>query len=359
MDRLVYCPGSLAAEKGLPELPRKDGTTDTGNKVHAALETGDNEGLEMSALEIMEHLVEMENHAVAQFTVDFNLQGTPKIVRETRFWIWDRNTLDPVASAKPDVAYVFPTHALVVNYKTGFKTPTASEVNWQSRTEVVALWSEYPSLEVIRGATAQSRLSSHFDSADYHEEDLRRIEREIMHASWRARQPGASRVPGEWCRWCRAQAFCRECATYAMVVQAGLPAMPDQLGIVQAIQRLTPAELGFIYRRKSTIEVIFDSVKARLQNLPEADLAAAGYTLGAGNNYTKVADVPKAFSALSALLTDDERIECIDLTMGRVIDKVATKQNISAKKAKELVHATLAEFLSSKVGNPKLKPIHG
>lgn len=361
-DRLVRCPGSWQAEQGLPELPTQQVTQD-GDDIHAAVETGDDSDLGLTQKEIVAKLREMEEREVANFADHYNLAGPAKVIREERFWIRDWITLERVASARPDVIHLFPGgYTFVGNFKTGFADLTPSELNWQCRLEVLAVWhgilDHATTVKVIRGALLSSRLSTTFDSTDYNLDDLITLENAIRTTLWRAKHLHSERVPGRHCRYCKAQGVCREAATYSLVVASQVPQLDKpELAAVEAVSRMTPAELAFVFKRKTTIEAIFKSVTERLKSLPKDDLAAVGYQLAPGVNGIEVTDFAGAFQALGNLLSPEERVQCAKLLLGRAEELIAAKNATSKKAAKEQLRTTLAEWTIPKIGNPRLKPV--
>lgn len=366
MDRLYHCPGSRAAQLGLPELPPKQVTTD-GTEIHGALETGDHEDLEVDAKEIAANITRVEEAEVAKWAEDFGVRHWEchrEGGEQQRYWIRNRVTLEPIASARPDVLFVskspdLSAAALVINYKTGYKDQAPSERNWQTKTEVISSWHEYAHVERFRGAILASRLSTKFDYADYELDDLKRVESELRHIVWRSEQPDAPRVPGPHCTYCRAQGFCKEAAAYSLIPHVDVPVTKkkDEFNIVQAVQAMTPAELGFMYQRKPTVESIYEQIENRLKNLPAAELAKAGYKLVDGiTTYPIPAEsVIDCFTKLSPLLTDEERVRCINIVRGRADAIVAEKKGISKESAKALVIETLG--LAPKEGNKRLKAL--
>ena len=358
MPRYAACAGSRAMEQGLPEPP-SDSTQETGVNVHAAMETGDDSDLEMDEKDIAAKLREFEEREVASWREDFSL-GTPIVIREQRMWIRDRKTLDPVASARPDVVFTSGVHGAVVNYKSGFAQQTPSDRNWQCRTEVIALWHEHPDLEHIRGAILASRLNTKFDATDYDVNDLRRIETELRHILWRTQQSDAPRVPGAHCRWCKARGVCREAAVYGMIVQADMPlakGKPDQIDLLARVARMSPAELAFVHERRATMDIVFGAVEHALKQLPKDTLESVGYKLVDGNKNYPIPDeiVPTAWQKLLEVLSEEERIQTIKITRGKVETLLRDKEGLTKDAAKERVIKLLG--LQEKIGNHKLKKI--
>lgn len=360
IDKLANCPGSFAAEQGLSPLPEQDVTKD-GTNIHQALADGDDSNLPTTQREIAQHLANMEKRELETWISDFNLNTAEmKSVREHRFWLRDPKTLELLASAKPDVVYVQGQHALIVDFKSGFKDPSPSESNWQLRVQSIAIHQEYPYFEHIRSATAHSRLSSKFDATDYTLDDLRRVRRAFVDVLWRAKQPDAPRVPGPHCRYCKANGLCREKAVYDSIAASQLPVRSgksDQMALIQAVGLLTPPELAHLWRRKSSMETAYNAIEFRMKSLPKDVLADLGYELAPGNKNKEITDVATAFQRLATVLTDDERMQCLNIVRGRTADKLAERTNISKKAAQEQIDQALGDVLIEKPGNPRLKEL--
>ena len=362
MDRYAYCAGSANACRGLPEL-RKQKVTAEGTRIHDALHTGDDDDLELTEKEIADKLRNIEQSALTQWMEEFDLGGKGTVVfRETRFWIRNRTTLEPIASAKPDVVFLCGSHALGINFKSGYAESTPSEVSWQCRTEAIAFWHEHPEVEHARWGIAASRLSSKLDTTDYSAVELQRVNREIEHVVWRSEQPDAPRVPGAHCRWCRAQTACREAATYSLIASHGMPVAladgtPNELAIIDRVGRMTPQELAFVHEREAIARVVFDSVETRMKTLPKEVLEPLGYMVAPGNENKEIVDVPKAFARLSTLLTDIERVQCIKITRGKAAKLLTDRTKVSKKKAGELIDSAIGDAMVDKTGQSRLKKL--
>lgn len=359
MDKFAKCPGSWAAERGMTELPML-AVTQAGTDIHEAMESDEDENLDVSEKEITERLREMRERETINFKAYYNTPHEAKIIVEERFWIRNRRTLELLSSARPDYCCVPGDGnfaALVINWKTGYKKPTPSELSWQSRTEVISLWHQFPKLKIIRGAFASSRLSTEWDSTDYTLEDLERIEMELFHVVWRTKQPHAERVPGPHCRYCRANGICREKAVYDLIIASYVPIVdgkPDQLAVLESVGKLMPKEMGFLYDRKLSVTTGYDNLKARMLALPDDVLAEAGHKKGPGNQNKVIVDVPTAFLRLGKLLTDAERAQCIKIVRGPAAEILAEKENITKKTAGERILEALGDTVVDKPGNPKL-----
>ena len=224
--RIVNCPGSLAAEKGLPDLPAEQ-VTEEGTAIHEAAETGDTSELSGDPAAIAKRLRAMEDRVLEQWLADIpNYDGTiPQRHAEVRLWIRDRKTLELTASAQLDVLRVYEKWCLIIDFKTGFNDAPPADRNWQLLTQAICVHHEFPKVERFRVAIAASRLSSKLDIAEYSLADLEHADKELLHVLWLAKQSDAQRRPGEHCRWCKAKGICPEAATFSLVTQQRLGLM--------------------------------------------------------------------------------------------------------------------------------------
>lgn len=362
IDRRWHCPGSAAAEKDLTELKTED-VTDTGTRIHEALESGDDEDLELSEKEVKTRIAHLEEFAVAQWKEHFKVEAVKTVTREERFWIHDPETLKPIASAQPDVVYdgitIYGSEVgLVLNYKTGFAKQTPSERNWQCKTEVLAI-SEDHQFTSIRGGIVASRLYSKLDTTDYTVEDIVNIGRDLRFAFWRSMQPDAPRNPGPHCRWCKARGVCPESATYAMVTAKGteLAGLKSPIDVNALITRLDPSDLKRIWERKSLVEQIVEGSVERLKMLPPETLTLIGLQLAPGNRLKPITDVKKAWERLEKELGHDAMLNVISIARGKAAEVLCEQKGISLKKAKEEVDVILGDAITEKEGAKKLKPV--
>ena len=364
MARVMACPGSVNAERGLVEL-KTDSITESGTAIHESLHTGDEESLGMTEREIKERLSALELDATRKWASDGHLGSmmNPKPIREQRFWL-RKDNLEAAMSGQPDYVVLGIRSMLGLNFKTGYADSTPSEINWQCRAELVVVWSNNPHVEHARWGIAASRLSTTLDTTDYERSDYNRFKYQILDACWKAEQPDAPRVPGSHCRWCKARGLCRENAVYNMIVVNKIPVStgkPDDLAIIGAVQTLTAPELGFVYSRKGSIEVLMEAVKQRLLSLPEEELKSAGYVKTDGVKRGTIINGAKAFHRLETILTPEERVQCIKIDRAKAVELYSEHatggSRPSQKRAKDAVDAALGDVLEFKEGQPRLKAI--
>lgn len=355
MERFINCAGSWQAEQGMPPLPPQ-AVTVAGSAIHASAETGDTEGLEESEAEIAERLLAMDRSAVADFCRNQGIEAVPLRHAEERLWIRNRNTLALIASAQLDVYYVHGDSALIIDFKSGFKKATASDKNWQLLTQAIALRHEHEGIKNYFVAIAASRLGSSFDMAEYGAGDIAAGERELHHAIWKSKQPNPQRNPGTWCQYCRANGHCAEAAAYSSIILFDKDIKVwSKLGIIEAVSKMEPAQLGHVFVRSKIANLIFDSVEARLKAMPEAELAKIGIGLKPGAERRNVTNYATAREKLSTVLSSDEIDACLTLGVAKAQKAIATKKSMKADAAKVFTNALLEECLEVKNNQPSLE----
>lgn len=357
-ERFVNCAGSAQAEQGMPPLPEQ-AVTRSGTDIHDALESGDDGALEEDDAAIAKRLAGMEARAHEDWMRDRGIEHKEPAHREERLWIRDRKTLDLVASAQLDVFYIQGTEALFIDFKSGYKKTTASEKNWQVLTQALALWHEYPQVTNFRGGIAASRLTSTLDLVEYTAEQLAFAERELQLAVWKSKQPDPPRTPGSWCFYCRANGDCTSAAAFSAVIHPESGVQTErtdfQLWALESVGKMTPQQMGSVYKKSKIAEVIFANVEARLKNMPAAELEKIGLNLKPGAQNRSLTDVPKAWETIASLLTEPERLACISIAIGKLTKAVAKKKNIKEADAKILLEQTLSGLIVKTQNKPSLE----
>lgn len=364
-ERVHYCPGSVALINSLPPEQREskpEEAAQSGTRIHEAIYTGDDSALEMDEAEIKERLVMLEVEAFGHW-LESVLGGAtqtevPKAIAEERIWVFD-DKLERVTSGRLDKAHILGKHALVLDYKSGYKPTTPAQRNLQAKVYAVALWQEYGCTNV-RVAIAQHRFSSMLTQADYNEEDLERAYSEILYDDWRTKQPDAPRNAGRWCDYCPARKACPELATYSLMPARALSNKPDKAEVAALVQMLTPEQLAYVERRRGTAEKFFAAVKERLKSMPAEDLAAVGFELQPGRAQMSVTDFNGLVNYLydlkdNHLLKDEEFASLFKFTVSALEDLILPRRiadadfrriKLTSKAAKEQLREELSQFIN-------------
>jgi len=356
IQRIIACPGSRNAERGLPQLADKAVTAD-GDAIHNALETGETEALTETQEQIAARLKGLEMTALNDWMRDNGIEFTPERHAEERLWIRDQS-LNLVASAKLDVFYIDneSSSALLLDFKSGFKKVAPSESNWQLRTQTIALFNEFPGILNIRVGIAASRLSSSLDLAEYDIPTILDAKRLLIRHIQAADAADAPRVPSaNACQYCRAKSFCPQAASYAMVTLAEYPpSKPNKLSVLEAVNRLTPLQVSIVYRRSKLAYMIFEAIEDRLKAMPVEDLNAIGLDLKPGSTSRSIKDIPMAINALSAHVKLPQLLELVSMPLGKVTKLLASSLGISQKAADAQVEEILAGNIETTQNKPSL-----
>lgn len=369
MPRIVHCHGSvqLSREVGDPSRPSDEAVQ--GSDIAAALEAMNLAGLDEDSKTIAQRLQEMETRAIDDWMKATGVVGH-LMNREERLWIRDRTGSRVIASAKPDVYYIQGEHGLVLNHKTGYLPIPPAAINFQIRTEALALWHEYPRLTRIRACTAHYRFRGEFDACDYTLEHLWQAEQELLFHLRQATHPDAPRVPSIHCRYCPALGACPEAASYAVLttVHTG-PDLMKKADVEELVRRLTKEQQAFIQQRKSMILNFLDANTDCLKALPKEDLASVGLELVPGGNVRTIPDVQKMWDALFAETAYKNPIEfslrefqeCCKAAVGvveeKLVEKIMARDGGTKAEATAKAKKIMAPAVQMVPKSPTLKPL--
>lgn len=364
--RIVHCAGSVAAEALCPGDEQTEVALQ-GTVIHLALETGKEEGLEVNAGDVVQNLKKIEIDAIEAWQKEFGIEDY-KLIREERFWIRDAN-LDMVMSAKPDATAIGKgrdgrTYALVLDFKSGFLDTEPATQNWQVKTQAVAVRHEFPDVDVIRAAIIQHRFGSKYDPVDFEWADIDQTWAELKFYLHLSKQPDAPRVPGSWCRYCRARGACPQAGAVALLPQVAIPANEEE-DAVAMVALLNVHQLESIRSRKPLIVAILDAVNDRMKQLPAEELALVGLQLVPSNPTRTLPNVQAVYELLvrEKLLDDDAEFRALcKIGVGDleelIVPRVQKKFNLSTiKDSKVEAGKLLAPVVVPSPRSPTLKPI--
>lgn len=366
-ERRFNCAGSKALEDQAPEGTPTDEAIQ-GDEIHEAKKNEDFTGLDEEGRTIAEQLTVLEQRAYAEFVQ--NTKEEPFMLREERLWIKDRKTKQRVASAQIDVGWIGKKNALVIDLKTGYLAVTPAYRNIQSRIQALAVWHEYPSIDRIVVGIAAYRFKGTLDMVDYSLDALKQAEQELFFHVWRSQQPHAPRVPGAWCKYCRAKAYCPEAT--AMTMLPAVPFGPEPMkkkDIPARVMDLTLEQLAFIHQRSAMIKNVLDAVSDRLKSFGPDDLATVGYKLEPGGTIREIPSIPKLWEAVWAAelgITVEEFQGCMKAFVGKVEELVASKiearelasnPEFTKKEAKARAAKIIEPAVELKPKSPQLKPL--
>ena len=365
IPRLVHCAGSPTAEALFPGEEQTEVAT-SGSNIHAALETGSDEGLVVNEKDVAENLKKIEVQAIEAWQKEFGIDNV-KIIREERLWIRDEN-LNLLASAKPDVVVIGAgdgerDYGLALDFKSGYLDADPSESNWQLKTQAIAVQNEH-GVDHVRAAIIQHRFGSRYDPVDYDADALRAAMSELKFYIHLSKQPDAPRVPGSWCRYCRARGSCPEAGAFALLPQEATMIIDKKEAMAQ-VALLTPAKLASLHNYKTLIVSILDAVSDRLKQLPAETLASVGLELKPNSPMRSLPNIQKVYELLTkeGLLQDEEEFRSLcKVSVGAVeelvIPRLQKKLGLDTVKAADFeCSKLLAPIVVPVTKNPSLKPI--
>jgi len=242
------------------------------------------------------------------------LGGKPangKPIIEKRFYY--RQGITARFSGQPDYVLIDGTRALDINYKTGRKEALSAADNLQLRTEIVLLKHNYPELTEISGVIDEPFVTWDPERVIYREADLLKAENQILGFVDRADWEKETRVPGPWCEYCPARAYCREARGYIQTIPN-----PEVGAIMEQLPR---GELGVqlwekIKVAKKLLATLEETYEKILEDEPDA---LPGYLLPKEGKARRIVPYPaKLKTALAAYLNDEEIDGCAEYRLGKI-----------------------------------------
>lgn len=297
--RWMKCPGSVEAERGLPN-PDSEHSKE-GTAAHALAEVAFQRNRPTSQWlgDTIEGVVvdaEMVEHTQTYVDALRDYAEGAEIVR-----VEDRLDLSPLRPPAPmhgtsDAWFFYPATGLlrVVDLKYGKGVVVEAEGNPQLRYYALMAWVGMakqfgrPKANLVREVEVvviQPR-AFHADGPIRAERfplsDLKAFGNELLVAAKATTQPNAPRVAGEHCRFCRAKLACGEFRGRALAVaqvefddvvegdEAALPPDPSTL---------TPAQLGAILENAEILDAWISTVRAHVLRKVEAGEVVPGWAL--------------------------------------------------------------------------------
>ncbi len=344
------------------QMPKEtaDSVRDSGIDIHAAMETEDYTALPEAEKDIAARLKNLEEKAKDSWLQEYWSDSAPVVMREQRLWIRDRETLEPLVSAKVDVAFVMGVSGLELDYKSGYLEPTPAELNWQLKTQAVALWHEHTDLIRVRTGIAASRMKDILSLADYTLRTLKDAEWEILNVVKKTKEPDAPRFPGTHCRYCPVRIHCREHVSWLSMEIVPFDGSKDDLDVILKIHSLAPAEVAKIYSKAKLIKLILDAAKQRLLSLQEDELSALGLAKKDGANVRKVVDSAKVLDVLtggdSPMISKDNLLKILTPGVGQIDSIVMAATGVQKKSVQEKVVELFGDAIETKQNAPSVVP---
>jgi len=355
---VAACPGQPNLKLTLPDniVEIVDEITTSGTKIHAARESGNTADLTVEELAVYENGIRYEQRVYDDWVSAHNFDRIEEGPRESRLWLYDTVSANPIISAQLDVHYIGfekgKRHLLVNDWKTGWAwNLTPSQRNWQLRVQAVCAWGEYNDIEGVRVALIKARISKErFDFTDYFPVTLSESERSIRQILWLSQQPDAPRIAGNHCAFCPCKSFCREAAALALLPTVANIKYPvaNELDIQDVVEQMSLQDLAAVHRKASVIGKILEAIKVRLRTFDAASLEKVGLARREGSRNSLI-NPEKVFQFLKEYgISEKEIWTAAKFSIGELVDALRRDQGWGTAQTEGFIKGQLEDCIETK-----------
>lgn len=338
--RIALCPGSLRAERGLPESSGDDAVE--GTFLHSLLEDpkASRKECDPEQLEAVEWCEEQCEKAALQNGFD-----PTDFTAEDRLWAHD-GKLDPMYSGQFDRLYISGKRALAPDFKFGRLPVAEATNNLQMRTTAVLLFDNLDIDELIVGIL-QPRLNK-TSFAVYDRKSYEMAKSEILGYIENGAHPDAPRIPNvDACRYCKAKVLCPE---YNKVLHV-FTDMP--------LITLSPEHLAMALERIELLKPLQKAIEAAAKAMLSEGTEIPGWELGKPREIRKISDPELALQRMLELddISQEDVLAIVKLGIGDTEKLVHKATGLKGKALKERTGELLKDLIKSTESAPPLKKI--
>lgn len=351
--RLQACPGSLRMTRGLPDRPTED--SDFGTRVHAFLARElDWDDLAPAEADIAESCQAIEETVVKQWRLRCEIPDDAHVetFRDNKR-LWLERDGEKLCSGLADVIHRWGRVACIIDYKTLPGDHKDSMDNLQLRCLAVLASSELGWLASVDVCIIQPLVTHTPTICHYGTDDLIAAQKELLGILDAANKPDAPLVPGDQCKFCRANAICpavhKEVETLsALTINAGGLTVPDE-------------DMARLLGKCGSASKMIASIKAECFRRAEADPAtwrSYGYEIREGAGRRSVENVAEVSERLNARGASWQDITAAcSITIGDVEALTRKATGLKGMKLKDEAMHILDGCVSVKKSKPSLKRI--
>jgi hypothetical protein len=282
-----------------------------------------------------------------------------------------------IGSGQADDVVWCGNHLLILDYKTGRGDITPADANDQLRG--LAALSFFLRAESVTVAIVAPMVGKP-TVAVFDREALKAAKAWLV-CTWLDAPHATETAAGDWCQYCPARLICTTYATHnaqtlAPLTQDGLPADKAKEALFARAYESDATTLAEMGERVKMLEWGAAAIKSAIRKRLEEggagadELKAAGWSLKEEGGAREITDPDKAAQLLAPLLAGAEggpqvaMMRAAKLSAATLTEelhkasgkKSATRYNITAKDAKELLASTLGDLITQK---PRTKLVHG
>ena len=365
MRRIANCPPSFKLGKLFPDPHTND--SDTGDKIHKALELGNSDGLGVDELQTYEMCVDQKNSLLDEWIgeeMGYTVHREKRLVMSPLGKVFDDSPelrITRIFSGKADYVAMFGEGALVIDYKTLHGDHDHAAVNDQLRSLAVLVAERHKVLQV-RVAIVQPWKGKP-TVADFDYLALKASRVWLLDALEREANctPGQLNA-GDWCHHCPARVGCKAFDKMALSVPTTaimqLPADDEtaRKAMFARAAELPDNELAARYRGLKMLSWYVSAVEGnvRLRAAEGGEFAEKYFQLREGKARESIERVDVAFQNLSALGVTAQDFTAVCKTTKKAVTALARKA--TGQKGREL-DATVKRCLEGavKLGKPPQK----
>lgn len=356
--RRALCPGSEGLEEGLRD---EDSPQSREGTLLHAYDANPNVGfavLSPNQQDLLRIAAEADEFVFSTVATQFGLAADEPFTEEREIELIALRGNEYETPGHGDRLQYYPRLKLLVirDAKFGYKEVTPAAANYQLRIYAIGGAAKWDADNVVVAIT-QPRLPYYqrVTMATYSRDDIELSIAELISIRAGSRAPNAPLHAGEeQCRYCKAKPPNGKCPEFTKQ----LVPLDQGKELKARLPELTPAQRDGLIRAVKFAKFIEEAL---MDN--EREVIAAGgeslYTLGKAKEVRHVTDVKRAvaFLALRGDLTREQALDCCEMSIGDVEDKVRLNRKCTWKETREIVDGALASVLERKTQRAPLTRI--
>lgn len=353
--RRALCPGSEGLEEGLQDedSPQsKEGTLLHAYDANSSLERA---VLSPNQQDLLRIAAEADEFVFSTVATEFGLAADESFTEEREIELFALRGNEYETPGHGDRLRYYPRLKLLVirDAKFGYKEVTPAAANYQLRTYAIGGAAKWDVDNVVVAIT-QPRLPYYqrVTMATYSPDDIELSIAELISIRAGSRAPDAPLHAGEeQCRYCKAKTKCPEFTRQLVPLDQGKE-------LKARLPELTPAQRDGLIRAVKFAKFIEDALMDNEREVIASD-GESLYTLGKAKEVRHVTDVKRAvaFLALRGDLTREQAMDCCEMSIGAVEEKVRLNRKCTWKETRAIVDGALASVLERKTQRAPLTRI--